>query len=380
MISKTDFHDIYRMPGEFESHKGTFMIWPVRPGSFAYEGKKAKEVFTEIALKIAEGEELYMLAGSSFVKEAAAALGASFIVYSSGEKEKLSDNNPHDIYVLEIETDDAWARDTSPVFVKRKNDIAGVDFSFNAWGGEYDGLYSSYKKDDAAAGEICRLLGYDCRDAKDFVLEGGSVHSDGEGTLIVTGCCLLSKGRNPGLSKEQIEKRLCSELGAKKVIWLPEGIYNDETNGHVDNICAFVRPGEVVLAWTDDESDPQYALSCADLEVLENETDALGRRFKIHKLPIPSKPVCVRAEDLEGLAFEEGEDTRETGERLAASYVNFYISNKTVIYPRFDDKNDDAADKILKECFPDREVFGIYARDIINGGGNIHCITMQLPG
>ncbi|MCG4587003.1 agmatine deiminase family protein, partial [Anaerosalibacter bizertensis] len=118
-----------------------------------------------------------------------------------------------------------------------------------------------------------------------------------------------------------------------KIIWLPCGIYQDETNEHVDNVCAFVRPGEVVLAWTEDETDPQYAMSLADLKVLEQETDAKGRKFKIHKLPIPQKPVCLTQEDVDGFVFEEGEDEREAGERMAASYVNFYISNGGIILP-----------------------------------------------
>lgn len=129
------------------------------------------------------------------------------------------------------------------------------------------------------------------------------------------------------MSREQIEEQLKYWLGVHKIIWLPCGIYQDETNEHVDNVCAFVRPGEVVLAWTEDETDPQYAMSLADLKVLEQETDAKGRKFKIHKLPIPQKPVCLTQEDVDGFVFEEGEDEREAGERMAASYVNFYISN-----------------------------------------------------
>ena len=151
---------------------------------------------------------------------------------------------------------------------------------------------------------ICRTLGCPCLDARPFVLEGGSIHSDGEGTLIVTEACLLSQGRNPQMSREQIEEQLKYWLGVHKIIWLPCGIYQDETNEHVDNVCAFVRPGEVVLAWTEDETDPQYAMSLADLKVLEQETDAKGRKFKIHKLPIPQKPVCLTQEDVDGLCLK----------------------------------------------------------------------------
>lgn len=372
--------DSLKMPGEFEGHKGTLMIWPVRPGSWTNKGKEAKKVFAEIARKIAEHEELYMLAYDGSVDEAAAALDADEIVYAPGEVKVLKTPSKFKISVLAIKTDDAWARDVCPTFVRNDDgNICGTGWCFNAWGGSFDGLYADYENDAKAAFNVCEYLDIDFKDARDFVLEGGSIHSDGEGTLLVTESCLLSKGRNPELSKQQIEDRLKKELGVSKVIWLPYGIYNDETNEHVDNVCAFVRPTEVLLAWTDDKSDPQYAMSAADLEVLENETDAKGRKIKVHLLPIPEKHVCITEEELNSLEAEPGEDEREYGERLAASYVNFYIANGLIVYPRFGDVNDDRAQRILEECFPDREVYGIDARPIIVGGGNIHCITQQIP-
>ena len=372
--------DSLKMPGEFEGHKGTLMIWPVRPGSWTNKGEEAKKVFTEIARKIAEHEELYMLAYDGFVDEAAAALDADEIVYGSGDVKVLKTPSKFKISVLAIKTDDAWARDVCPTFVRTDDgNICGTGWCFNAWGGSFDGLYADYENDAKAAFNVCEYLDIDFNDARDFVLEGGSIHSDGEGTLLVTESCLLSKGRNPELSKQQIEDRLKKELGVSKVIWLPFGIYNDETNEHVDNVCAFVRPAEVLLAWTDDKSDPQYAMSAADLKVLENETDAKGRKIKVHLLPIPEKHVCITEEELNALEAEPGEDEREYGERLAASYVNFYIANGLIVYPRFGDANDDRAQHILEECFPDREVYGIDARPIIVGGGNIHCITQQIP-
>ena len=168
-------------------------------------------------------------------------------------------------------------------------------------------------------------------------------------------------------------------LGAEKIIWLPNGIYQDETNEHVDNVCAFIKPGEVVLAWTDDESDPQYALSAEDLKVLEQETDAKGRKFRVHKMLIPKKPVCITEKELAGYVFEEGEDTREAGERLAASYVNFYIGNQVVLVPQFGDEHDVLATDLLQKLFPEREIVPVFAREIIIGGGNIHRITQQIP-
>ena len=259
-------------------------------------------------------------------------------------------------------------------------DLRGINWEFNAWGGTYDGLYAYWDNDNLVAGQFMSYLGCQGYNAAPFVLEGGSIHTDGEGTMLVTESCLLSKGRNPELTKAQIEDKLKQYCNVSRIIWLPCGIYQDETNEHVDNVCAFVRPGEVVLAWTEDETDPQYAMSLADLKVLEQETDAKGRKFKIHKLPIPQKPVCLTREDVDGFVFEEGEDEREAGERMAASYVNFYISNGGIILPQFGDENDKRAVEILQKCFPERRIYPIDARAIIVGGGNIHCITQQIPG
>jgi agmatine deiminase len=374
--------DGFHMPGEFEKHIGTIMIWPVRPGSWPYGGIEAQKIFTQIAKEIAKHEVMYMLADKEHAKDAAKSLDADIIDVQNGETvpDTSFKEGSSNIHVLVIPTDDSWARDVGPTFVTNKRgSIRGIDWKFNAWGGDIDGLYPDYENDNAAASKICKALDTDVYDAQDFVLEGGAIHSDGEGTVIVTESCLLSKGRNPKMSKAKITDKLCSMLGAKKVIWIPYGIYNDETNEHVDNVCAFTKPGEVVLAWTDDTDDPQYKMSAADLQVLISTKDAKGRKLKVHKLLIPKKPVCIKEEELEGYEFAEGEDTRQVGERLAASYVNFYICNEAVIVPQFGDVNDKAAIKKLKALFPDREVIGIPARQIIVGGGNIHCITQQIP-
>lgn len=181
------------------------------------------------------------------------------------------------------------------------------------------------------------------------------------------------------MTKNEIEDILLKTLGGRKVLWLPCGIYNDETNEHVDNICAFTRPGRVVLAWTDDKNDPQYEMSRRCEEYLLQQKDAMGRSIEIVKLPVPSTPVLVKESDLQGYVFEEGEDVREAGERLAASYVNFYISNKSVIVPQFGDVNDETAVNILQKEFPGRTVCPVKADVILLGGGNIHCITQQIP-
>lgn len=355
--------DGFRMPAEFEQHRGTVLIWPVRPGSWTNGGREAQVTFTEIARTIAKSEKVFMLCDKDHLRQVADIFA--------------DDKN---VLVYCISTNDSWARDIGPTCVVNKyGDVRGIDWKFNAWGGDFDGLYAEYEDDDAAALKICESINVDCYDAKHFVLEGGSIHSDGEGTVLVTETCLLSQGRNPHMTKLEIEQELKDYLGARKVIWLPRGIEGDETNEHVDNVCAFVRPGEVVLAWTDDVNDQQWAPSNESLKVLENETDAEGRKFIIHKLPIPKNPVRITKEELDSFVFEDGEDVREEGERLAASYVNFYITNDGILVPQFGDDNDEVAINILGELFSDRTIYPIYARPIIVGGGNIHCITQQVP-
>lgn len=361
LLASLPKQDGFRMPGEFEPHEGCLMIWPRRPGSWPFGARAARNAFAAVARSICRSETLWMLVWPEDLPEARRLL-------------------PPSVRLVPLRTDDAWARDVGPTFLlNREGVLRGVNWEFNAWGGEYDGLYPHWEQDNEAAPAFCRVLGADCYDARPFVLEGGSIHSDGEGTILTTEPCLLSPGRNPALSKTEIEEKLRAFLGADAILWLPRGIAGDETNEHVDNICAFTRPGEVVLAWTDDPRDPQYACSHACLEALSRMRDARGRRLRVHKLPIPARPVCIQPEELAGFSFEEGEDRREAGERLAASYVNFYIANRSVLIPQFGDPNDGKALEILGALFPDREPIPIAARDILVGGGNIHCITQQIP-
>lgn len=360
-LSTTPRGDGYFMPAEFSPHDGCLMIWPERPGSWPFGAQAARRAFAAVASAIGESEQVYMLASPQGMASAKAML-------------------PDSVRLLPLTTDDAWARDVGPTFVvDGKGGCRGVDWAFNAWGGTYDGLYPHWDRDDKAAAAFCQALDVGCYDAHPFVLEGGSIHVDGEGTLLTTEACLLSPGRNPKLSREEIETRLSQYLGIEKVLWLPHGIWGDETNEHVDNVCAFTSPGEVVLAWTDDPADPQYAYSQACYQYLSQVTDARGRQIRIHKLPIPKVPVCITAEELAGFDFEPGEDMREPGERLAASYVNFYIANGAVVLPQFGDVHDALAVETLARLFPSRKIVPIPAQDILVGGGNIHCITQQIP-
>ena len=359
-----------RFPAEFEKHSGTLMIWPVRPGSWGKDPSKAQKAFLTIFKEILRSEDLYVLFNKRTDPDVIDMI-----------KDELS-GCKFDFVPLIIDSDDSWARDTGPTFVYDDSELKGIDWGFNAWGGDFDGLYADYENDRDVARKLCDKIDVECIDRTKFILEGGSVHSDGEGTLMVTESCLLSKGRNPSMTKEDIEDYLKMSSGAEKVLWLPRGIYNDETNEHVDNVCAFVAPGEVVLAWTDNKDDPQYALSKASYDYLSSETDAKGRPLVIHKLPVPDHPVLIEQEDMANLVFEEGEDNRELGERLAASYVNYYYTNDSILLPQFGGENEESdrrAVEIMTSLAGSRKVVPIYARDILVGGGNIHCITQQIP-
>ena len=361
ITNSTPRQDGYRMPGEFEPHEGCWLIWPERTDNWRNGAKPAQKVFAEVAETIAKYEKVTMCVSERQYMAA---------------KEILSPN----VRLVEMSNDDSWMRDCGPTFViNDKGDVRGIDWRFNAWGGLVAGLYFPWDKDDKVASKVCEIEGKDYYKLESFVLEGGSIHSDGEGTAIVTEECLLHESRNPDLSKEEIEQKLKDYLNVEKVIWLPYGSYNDETNGHVDNVIHYCAPGVVVLTWTDDENNPQYPLSQAAYECLVNETDAKGRKLEIHKLYIPDA-IIITKEESEGVDAVDGTYPRNEGDVMSASYANFYIANGAAIVPQFGDKvHDKAAVEILQEVFPDRKIEPVYSREILLGGGNIHCITQQQP-
>ncbi len=356
-IPKTDG---FRMPGEFEPHSGTYIIWPERTDNWRYGAKPAQNVFTNVANTISKYEPVTVLVSKE-----------QFI----NARTHLNDN----IRVIEMSTNDSWIRDSGATFLVNDNgELRANDWTFNAWGGLVDGLYFPWDQDDLVARKMCELEQANSYRLDDFVLEGGSIHVDGDGTALVTEECLLSSGRNPELSKEEITEKLCNYLNVEKVLWVKEGIYNDETNGHVDNMCAYVKPGVIALAWTEDVNDPQYQRSLDAYNYLINETDAKGRKIEVHKILTPSPILITQAESL-GVDSVDGTLPRNEGDRLAASYVNYYVGNGFVAMPVFNDPNDQLAYNKLKELYPDRVIEPIYAREILLGGGNIHCITQQVP-
>lgn len=361
LLASTPRAEGFRMPAEWEPQKQVWMIWPERTDNWRLGAKPAQLAFTEVARAIARFEPVTVGVSAAQFDNACARL-----------------NHPA-IRVVEISNDDAWARDTGPTFViNDQGEVRGVDWTFNAWGGLVGGLYFPWKRDDQVASKILMMESCPRYRTEDFVLEGGSIHVDGEGTLITTGECLLNRNRNPHLSQREIEAILSDYLTVDKIIWLPDGLYNDETDGHVDNFCCYVRPAEVLLSWCDDENDPNYARCRAALEVLETNTDAKGRKFTVHKIPTPG-PLYASDEEYETVDASVGSQPRKSGERLAASYVNFLIVNGAIIAPTFDVPEDAEALDVLQRCFPEREIVQVPGREILLGGGNIHCITQQQP-
>ena len=352
-------HDGFRMPGEFEPHKGCWMLWPARTDNWRMGAKPAQKSFCAVASAISRFEPVTM-------------------GVSSGQFLNARNMLPDSVRVVELSSNDSWMRDCGPTFVRNDaGDIRLVNWKFNAWGGLTGGLYFPWDQDDIVPLKIAELTGVDRYDAP-FVLEGGSIHTDGEGTLLTTEECLLNPNRNPDLTQEEIEDLLKKYLGVSKIIWLKRGVYNDETNGHVDNICCFVRPGVVALTWTDDTSDPQYEISAENLEFLKSVRDAKGRPLQIHRIHQPD-PILITAEESQYVDSVDGTLPRNAGDRMAASYVNFYIANGGIVMPVFDDIHDRPAYEQMRRLFPGREVVRVPAREILLGGGNVHCITQQQP-
>lgn len=360
----------YLMPAEWEPHSQCWMGWPERPDNWRDDALHAQRVFAKVATAISKFEPVTVCA-------------------SAAQWENARSQLPENIRVIEMSMNDSWFRDTGPTIVVNKSSassgaqapkVAGIDWNFNSWGGVDDGCYRDWSLDLQVARKILSTERLP-RFPHSMVLEGGSIHVDGEGTCLTTEECLLNKNRNPHLNKGQIENELKAYLGVMKIIWLPRGLFgDDDTNGHIDNMCCFSKPGVVLLSWTDDKTDPQYERSVEALTILSDATDARGRKLQIIKLHVPG-PLYMTEEEAAGLNQDGEAKPRLAGTRLAASYVNFYIANGGIITPQFGDKKwDGEAVRVLSQAFPKYEVVGIErAREIVLGGGNIHCITQQQP-
>jgi len=359
-IDGTPGRDGFRMPGEFEAHAGCWMLWPERTDNWRLGAKPAQQAFAAVDETIADFEPV--------------TVGVSKDQFTNARQQLRSD-----IRVVEMSCDDSWMRDCGPTFVANDEGLVrGVDWEFNAWGGLDGGAYFPWDQDALVARKVLEIERLD-RYKAPLVLEGGSIHVDGEGTLLTTEECLLNPNRNPHLSRGEIEKFLAEYLKVEKIIWLGKGVPGDGTSGHVDNLCCFIRPGMVALTWTDDPSDSQWKISNDAYERLSEATDARGRQLEVHTIHQPGPLHRTKAE-CEGIDAVEGSRARREGDRLPASYVNFYIANGAVVVPTFGDPHDEDALESLQRLFPQRKVVGVHSREILLGGGNIHCIVQQQPG
>lgn len=328
----------FRMPPEWAPHTACWMAWPCRPENWL-DIEEARATYVDVARAIARFEPVTMTAGAEHAGAARRALAGV-----------------GDVEVVVVPSDDSWARDTAPTFVVDDHgELAGVDWRFNAYGG----IYREYGRTRNMARRILHLLGAR-RFAAPFVLEGGAVHVDGEGTVLTTTEVVLNDNRNPGLSREEAERLLCDYLGARSVIWLTGALDHDNTDGHVDNLACFARPGVVVAASEIDPQDSQYVPLQENLRRLRAARDARGRRLEVVALPQP----CDRVKD---------------GVSYSPSYVNFYLANGAVIAPVFGDPNDETALQTLARVFPTRTIVPVQAWVLARSDGAIHCITQQQP-
>ena len=350
-IGSTSSLNDFVMPAEWATHERCWMIWLPDDSSVWHANsiQDAQKEFAAVANAIAEFEPVSMCVAQ--------------VNYEVARK-LVSDK----VTLVPVAHDDCWARDSMPTYVQHHSSgkVAGIDWIFNGYSGKF-----SHENDAILARTILAMQGKE-RFACPMILEGGSIHTDGEGTLITTEECLLK--RNPQLTKSDMETQLKMYLGVQKIIWIPEGVINDDdTDGHVDNLCCFARPGEVVLTFPSDANSIQRARSEKALAVLNASTDAKGRALKVHLLEHPKPVFIVETEMVPGL--------RELDRPLAASYINYYMTNGAIVMPSYENGQglDEVAKNQLQAIFPDRKIVPVSSRLILCGGGNIHCITQQQP-
>ena len=342
--SKTPRELGYRMPAEWEKHEALWLSWPHDPTTFPNRVEKAEEAYVQIIKNIHESENVNLFVKNDLMKQR---------VTSFFKKNGISLNK---ICFFKFNYADVWFRDYGPIFVTNKDQkLAMVHWIFNSWGEKYQELL----KDSKIPQVINKKMKLPCFEPG-IVLEGGSIDTNGKGTMLTTEQCLLNKNRNPQLNKGEIEKYLNDYLTVDKIIWLKKGIDGDDTDGHIDDIARFVNPTTVVCAYEENKQDENYSVLKENYEILQNSTDQDGNKLKVIKLPMPKK-----------IGYKNNP--------LPASYANFYIGNTTVLIPIFGHKNDKTALSIIQEQFPDRKAVGIDCSDLVYGLGTIHCITQQQP-
>jgi agmatine deiminase len=338
----------YRLPAEWEEHEATWLSWPHKEASWPGKIETIFPFYVQMVAALARSETVHINVND----EAMEAKARGFLDDAGAAG---------DIRFHRFATNDAWCRDHGAIILKHRAGDRGqaprlaIDWDYNAWGNKYP----PHDLDNLIPGRMAQTLGIPSRKGG-MVLEGGSIDGNGEGLLLTTEGCLLNPNRNPHLSRDEIENRLLEMLGVDKILWLGDGIVGDDTDGHIDDLTRFVGPRTVVTAIEGDPADANFAPLRANLRRLEAMTDLEGRPFEI--VPIPMPPPVI---------YE--------GQRLPASYANFYIANKVVLLPTYNHPNDEKARSTLAPLFPGREVVGLDCTDLIWGLGAFHCLTQQVP-
>jgi agmatine deiminase len=332
----------YRLPAEWEPHASTWLAWPHRRATWLGDFTPIPEVFARVARLLAPHEPVKVIASGAALDEARRHVG-----------------DVEGVECIDVPTNDSWLRDTGPVFLLPRGDCplpaAAVAWGWNAWGGKYP----PWDDDAQVARAVADRLGLPVFEPG-TVLEGGAIETDGDGTLLVNERCVIDEKRNPGLSRDAMERTLIEQLGVEKVIWLGGELQGDDTDGHIDQLARFVAPGHVVAARQPDRGDPNHASLEKNLALLGRATDARGRPLRVTPIDIPPR-----------FAFE--------GVQLPASHLNFYVANHGVLVPIFDAATDDAAVRILAECFPGRRIEPVACHELVRGRGGLHCITRDQP-
>ena len=332
------------MPAEWEPHRGTWLSWPHKEASWPGKFEPVPGIFAEMVRWLAPGEAVHINVRDGAMEQEVRAL-------LTGRKVPLGKVHFH-----HHPTNDAWCRDHGPIFVQRPDGSEVIlDWGYNAWGDKYP----PYDLDDTVPTRIGRELGIPVI-SPGIILEGGSIDVNGRGTLLTTEACLLNPNRNPSLSREQIEQALRRYLGVSHILWLGDGIEGDDTDGHIDDLTRFVGPRTVVTVVEENQADSNYQPLQENLERLQTMTDQDGAPLEIITLPMP-RPLY------------------QDGQRLPASYANFYIGNQVVLLPGYDPPRDAEARATLRQLFPDRDVVAIDCTDLVWGLGAFHCVTQQWP-
>jgi agmatine deiminase len=338
LSTRTPLEAGLRMPGEWVPHAGCWMAWPHRADLWRDALAETQRAYARVAQAIAAFEPVTMIAAPEAVAEAGRLCGPG-------------------IGISPLPIDDAWIRDSGPSFLSGPGGCrAATAWRFNAWGRKF----ARYAEDAQLARRVCERLGFACY-ASPLHLEGGAFHVDGEGTVLTTESCVLNPNRNPGLTKREVERELCQALGASKVIWLPGApVEGDLTDGHVDGLACFARPGLVLMETLTEADGATRAMLRENRRALEGATDAKGR-------------------PLEVVEMEEAWEAEPESATWCRSYINFYVANGGIVMPAYGVPGDARARAVVERVYPDREVVQIDVRKVAIGGGGIHCITQQQP-